>query len=93
MCFSREFGRSCLGFRVLLRSTKPSHYAYFGVLLNTTQLAIENSEVIHICINRFRKGNADFNDAIIAVIAEDAGCERIFTFDKKSKSVGMTLLS
>jgi len=62
-------------------------------LLSTTQFAFENSEIIHIAINRFRKGNADFNDAIIAVITEKAGCEKVITFDKKSRSVGMTLLS
>jgi len=61
-------------------------------LLATTQFAIESSEIIHVAVKRFSKGNADFNDAVMAVTAEKVGCTKVVSFDKKSHSVGMTIL-
>jgi predicted nucleic-acid-binding protein len=46
----------------------------------------------YLALKRYAAGNADFSDALIAVISESHGCISVVTFDKKGKSVGMNVL-
>lgn len=64
-----------------------------GGLLTTRQLMVDEADLVYRALKRFSGGNADFSDALIAVVSENRGCSTIFTFDKKARSVGMTYLS
>lgn len=61
-------------------------------LLTTKQFLVEGADVAYLALKRYAAGNADFSDALIAVISEHQGCSSIVTFDKKGKSVGMDVL-
>ena len=60
-----------------------------GGLLTTRQLLIDEADLVYRALKRFSSGNANFSDALIAVISENRGCNSTLTFDKKAKSVGM----
>lgn len=61
-------------------------------LLTTKQLVVERADKVYLAMRRFSKANADFSDALIAVMSEQEGCNRIVTFDKRAVNVGMELL-
>ena len=62
-------------------------------LLTTSQLVVEQTDVAYIALKRMSDGDkVDFSDALIAVISEKEGCQKVVTFDKKATKVGMTLL-
>jgi len=63
-----------------------------GELLITKQLLVERKDMAHIALKRCKDFNADFSDALIAVISENEGCDKTYTFDKKAQAVGMELL-
>lgn len=66
--------------------------ALLNELLITKQLLVERKDMAYIALKRSKESNADFSDALIAVISENEGCERTYTFDKKAQTVGMELL-
>jgi predicted nucleic-acid-binding protein len=61
-------------------------------LLTTKQFSIERADLVYLALKKYRVGTADFSDALIQVLAENAGCEKTLSFDKKAQSVGMTLV-
>lgn len=62
-------------------------------ILTTKQFLVEKTDVAYLAMKRCVGLNkADFSDALIAVLAEREGCEKILTFDKKAISIGMELL-
>ncbi len=61
-------------------------------LITIRQLQVERPDIAHQAIQRYESGNGDFSDAVICLINEDNGCDETMTFDKKARSVGMTLL-
>jgi len=62
-------------------------------LLTTKQLIVEKADIAYLAVKRCQaSSNADFSDAVITVLSEHEGCSEVLTFDKKAKSVGMTLL-
>lgn len=63
-----------------------------GSLLTIKQIMVERTDVVYLALKRYKAGNADFSDALIAVVSEDAGCHKIVTFDKKAVSIGMDKL-
>lgn len=58
-------------------------------LLTIKQIAIEKTDLVYLALKRFRSGTADFSDALITLVCEDAGCKRIVSFDKRAVTVGM----
>jgi predicted nucleic-acid-binding protein len=62
-------------------------------LLATKQFSVERADLVYLALKRYRVGSADFSDALIFVTAIDAGCEKVLSFDKKARTVGMDLLS
>ncbi|MEN0037625.1 MAG: type II toxin-antitoxin system VapC family toxin [Cellvibrio sp.] len=58
-------------------------------LLTIKQITIEKTDLVYLALKRFRSGNADFSDALIALVCENAGCKRVVSFDKKAATVGM----
>ncbi len=60
-----------------------------NALLTTKQLMIDEADLVYLALKRFSTGNADFSDALIAVIYESRGCTSTVSFDKKAHSVGM----
>jgi len=63
-----------------------------GSLLTTKQFKIESADLVYLALKRYEKGAADFSDAMIALVCEKEKCEKVVTFDKKAKHVGMELL-
>lgn len=61
-------------------------------LLTTKQLVVENADIAYIALKRCRATQGDFSDALIAAVAEKAGCSKVMTFDRKAKAIGMTLV-
>jgi predicted nucleic-acid-binding protein len=58
-------------------------------LLTTRQLIVDEADLVYRALKRFSCGDADFSDALIAVISENKGCTSILSFDRKAQSVGM----
>ena len=65
-------------------------------LLNTPQFQVERREAVQAAIARLKISptrKAGFVDALIAAIAQGAGCAETVTFDKGAvRAAGMTLL-
>jgi len=62
------------------------------LLLETGQVSLQKSIAVYFATQLYRKG-ADFADALISALAEDAGCSATLTLDKRAiKKAGMTLL-
>ncbi len=61
-------------------------------LLTIRQLVVERADVAYKALKYFTTSSADFSDALIFAINEAHGVEKIYTFDKMAKSLGMTLL-
>jgi len=61
-------------------------------LLTTKQLVIESADKVYLALRRYGNASADFSDALIAVVAEQEGCDRVVTFDKQAVNVGMELI-
>ena len=65
-------------------------------LLNTPQFQVERREAVQTAIAKLKTSStrkAGFVDALIAAIAESAGCAETVTFDKGAvRAAGMTLL-
>lgn len=63
------------------------------LLLTTKQILVENAEYAYMALKRCRQNiKSDFSDALISVLSEQNGCGITYTFDKKAKLIGMTLL-
>lgn len=71
---------------------KPNIINIIESLISSKNLIVEQSNVVRIAVALFAESNADFSDALIFTIADNAGCEKTVTFDKKAVSVGMTKL-
>jgi predicted nucleic-acid-binding protein len=54
---------------------------------------VDEADLIYRALKRFSGGNADFSDALIAVISGNRGCSSTLTFDKKARSVGMVFIN
>jgi len=62
-------------------------------LLARDEIVIEQSSVIESALQKFRSGNADFADCLIAASAAAAGCSRTVTFDRiAARDTGMQLI-
>lgn len=59
-------------------------------LLGTKQFLVDEADLVYLALKRFSQGNADFSDALIAVMCENRGCSSTLSFDKKARSVGMS---
>jgi predicted nucleic-acid-binding protein len=74
------------------KQSKADVLTVLEALIVTKQLLIEQSDVVYLAIKRCSLENADFSDTLIAVVSEHNGCDKVVTFDKKAKNVGMTIL-
>ncbi len=61
-------------------------------LLSARQLVVEQAGVAWRALMKFSHGAADFSDSLIMASAEHHGCSRVMTFDRKARSIGMSLL-
>lgn len=65
-----------------------------GELLSLEVILIEHPGTVAMALERYRHGNADFADCLIAASAKAAGCSRTVTFDKiAARDAGMELLA
>jgi predicted nucleic-acid-binding protein len=62
-------------------------------LLHVREFAVERADLVIRALYLFRHGSAGFSDGLISLVCQSAGCDQVFTFDRKAaKSAGMTLL-
>lgn len=52
-------------------------------ILVTSELQVENEEVIGRALSAFRTGSADFADYVIVFSNQAAGCEATWSFDRR----------
>ncbi|TVR00322.1 MAG: PIN domain-containing protein [Desulfovibrionales bacterium] len=52
-------------------------------ILTTSELQVENEQVVRSALSAFRRGSADFADYILIRLHRRAGCEATFSFDEK----------
>jgi predicted nucleic-acid-binding protein len=66
----------------------------FERILTTETLVLEEDLRVQRALERYRSGNADFDDCLIAETASAHQCSSLLTFDKKAAKSGlMQLLS
>jgi predicted nucleic-acid-binding protein len=58
-------------------------------ILQVSQLAIPNTELIWRALSDYRDSNADFSDHLLSRINQATGCEYTLTFDKKAAKQGL----
>ncbi len=70
-------------------------YELLRALLNSPDIVIEKATLIEEVIEFAAQPKADFNDALIATLALEAGCSSTVTFDTKAsrRIPGMQVLS
>jgi predicted nucleic-acid-binding protein len=56
-------------------------------LLRSSELLVENAEIVDRALRAFRASRADFPDCLIASCAQTAGCQHTVTFDKRAASL------
>ena len=62
-------------------------------LLGLPLLRIEDADRVGACLAAMKKGTGDFADLMILAAARDAGCDTLYTFDRKlARQDGATLL-
>ena len=76
----------------LYQLNKAQLVQFLKMLVSSKQYYIPQINYIIKSIHQYEQGKAQFADALITVLCEMEGCERVYTFDKKAQSVGMHLL-
>jgi len=54
-----------------------------GLLLEAEQVSLQKSNAVYCALQMYRRG-ADFADALISALSEDAGCTATLTLDKRA---------
>ncbi|MFZ0807845.1 MAG: PIN domain-containing protein, partial [Candidatus Sulfotelmatobacter sp.] len=62
-------------------------------LLRSSELVIEQSEIVSQALRTFRADRENFADCLIERCGHAAECEYVLTFDKKAVAAGMRLLT
>lgn len=78
--------------RVLRRVHRLDRAQVVGLLermMATSGLHIDRRGAVMIAIRRYRPGPGDFSDHLIAVLNDEAGCGKTFTFDKRAARSGV----
>ncbi|MBW4476089.1 MAG: type II toxin-antitoxin system VapC family toxin [Tolypothrix brevis GSE-NOS-MK-07-07A] len=64
------------------------------MMLQCPVFELENSSLVYQALHRFQQGKADFSDYLIGAIAQQLGCSKTVTFDRKlADNKGFKLLS
>jgi predicted nucleic-acid-binding protein len=80
--------------KTIYRLDRESLSAAAMSLLSTPQVKVESASIALSAIKVFKSTNIDFEDALIAKLALNSGCDLIYTFDKNAvKHAGMSLLT
>jgi len=83
-------------FWVLGHSYKTSRIRIIYILqalLSSSELFIEDTELVYEAIGMYEETGADFDDCLIAQCAYKSGCQNVVTFDRKAaRAIGMRLL-
>lgn len=61
-------------------------------LCEAEELRIEAADRVGLALHRFRNEGHDFADTMIALAARDAGCETLYTFDRRAAGVAEVTL-
>lgn len=63
-------------------------------LLCAEELIVESPDAVALAVERYRAEGADFADQMIAAAARSAGCDVIYTFDRRAaRHPGVTLVT
>ena len=73
--------------------TKEEICEVLETLLRTKELVVANADIVWKAVRIFKAGKADFADCLIAISAQEAGCNYTATFDRDAvKHCGMKLM-
>jgi predicted nucleic-acid-binding protein len=73
--------------------TKDEISEVLEILLRTKELVVANADIVWKSVRLFKAGKADFADCLIAISAQEAGCNYTATFDRDAvKHCGMKLI-
>lgn len=62
-------------------------------LLRVNGIVVERTDIAWRALRQFRQTGGDFSDALVLELAHEAGCEKVYTFDRlASKRLSMSLL-
>ena len=61
-------------------------------LLGSRDIVVENRDVVTRALALSRQNSCGFADAIIAASAFNAGCDKVFSFDRGAVHAGMSLV-
>jgi len=63
-------------------------------LLLSSELFVEDAELVQEALTMYQYTNADFDDCLIAKCAYQSGCQEVVTFDRKAaRGIGLRLLA
>ncbi len=62
-------------------------------LLRSSELLVEDADIVDQALREYRTSRADFADCLIERCAHAAGCQHTLTFDKRAAGGGMRLIS
>lgn len=51
---------------------------------------VDEADLVYLALKRFANGNADFSDALIAVVSEHRGCRTLLSFDDGTEWVDIS---
>ncbi|MCE6967351.1 PIN domain-containing protein [Cereibacter sphaeroides] len=57
-------------------------------LLEAEELVVEAADRVGLALSRYRQGGPGFSDQMILIAAGQAGCERLYSFDRKLTAAG-----
>lgn len=83
---------TCWVLKRLYRATAAELRATAQDFLDTRQFVIEQRGAVIRALKRLDAGTADIADALVVELAQAAGCEDVFTFDRGAVKAGMKLL-
>ena len=62
-------------------------------IVNTSQFAVENPQIIRLALNDYKSGSADFSDYVVGRTNQHCRCGKTVTFDRLAgKAEGFELL-
>ena len=63
-------------------------------LLLSSELIVEEADLVQEALAMYEHSNADFDDCLIAKCAYKSGCQEVVTFDRKAaRGIGLRLLA
>ena len=75
------------------KASRTSIIRTLKTLLSSSELFVEDTELVYEALAMYQETNADFDDCLIAKCAYRSGCQDVVAFDRKAaRDIGMRVL-